>query len=172
MRGGVILGQRLEDGGLEVERLELPVANLDGFEVFHTGRPRETTGEVVASVRRRRVRERPRFEAIFQSMGALVERFKAEIERSPPGRRELLSLVRSYQRHLEEIGVVPESTARLVKRIEAEGGAAKISGAGALTGTATGSLLVLPAEGSEAGLRDLEQLEVELGAQGLRIEES
>ena len=54
--------------------------------------------------------------------------------------------VRSYQSCLENLGVVPTAVRQLVRRIEAGGSAAKISGAGSLAGPGAGSLLVLGPE--------------------------
>jgi hypothetical protein len=62
----------------------------------------------------------------------------------------------------------------LVRRIEAEGGAAKVSGAGALTGQAAGSLIVTHCEpeliSSWSFLADLTRLPVALGGPGLLVE--
>ena len=57
---------------------------------------------------------------------------------------------RSAEACLEELGVVPEEVRAVVRRVEAEGGAAKISGAGSLAGPGAGSLLVYHPESESA----------------------
>jgi mevalonate kinase len=89
-------------------------------------------------------------------------------------RRRLGELIRACQAGLEELGVVPAPVRELVRRIEGEGGAAKVSGAGALTGHAAGSLIVLHPEPERiAAWRFLDHLTrypVSLGGPGLRID--
>ena len=83
--------------------------------------------------------------------------------------------IREAEECLEELGVVPAGVRSLVRRIEAAGGAAKISGAGALSaGRSAGSLLVYhPELESLSGwslLRPFPFYAVRLGAPGLRGE--
>jgi hypothetical protein len=95
-------------------------------------------------------------------------------------------LIREHQACLEELGVVPEAVRAVVRRVEAEGGAAKISGAGSLAGPGAGSLLVYDASAGAAEdaprsrnaerfagwsfLRPFPYHPVHLGAAGLRRE--
>jgi hypothetical protein len=83
--------------------------------------------------------------------------------------------IRDYQRCLEELGVVPEPIRETIRQVESLGGAAKISGAGSLSGAAAGCLLVHWPEGPPdrlpQGLRDARRQAVELGAEGFRVEE-
>jgi mevalonate kinase len=89
-------------------------------------------------------------------------------------RRRLGDLIRACQAGLEELGVVPAPVRELVRRIEAEGGAAKVSGAGALTGHGAGSLIVLHPESERVAawsfLAHLTRYPVSLGGPGLRID--
>ena len=84
--------------------------------------------------------------------------------------------IREYERGLEELGVVPAEVRELIRKIEAEGGAAKISGAGSLESTPAGAgcILVFHPEPSTldgwAFLRSLRRYDVGLGAPGLRLE--
>ena len=85
----------------------------------------------------------------------------------------LIALIKQAEAALEELGVVPEPVRRIIRRIEACGGAAKISGAGALSGSGSGSILVYHPEPARiAGfLTGWLPLPVSLGSDGLRSEE-
>jgi hypothetical protein len=78
------------------------------------------------------------------------------------------------QRGLEHAGVVPPAVRELARRLEARGGAAKVSGAGALAGRGAGCLLVYhphPATLELGGLLTRDSfVPVRLGAEGLRTE--
>jgi mevalonate kinase len=85
-----------------------------------------------------------------------------------------VDLIRECQACLEELGVVPPAVRALVRQIEAEGGAAKISGAGSLAGPGAGSLLVYHADAERISgwklLRRFPAYPVHLGAAGLHRE--
>ena len=57
--------------------------------------------------------------------------------------QELIAAVRENHRLLVGIGVVPESVQHLVSEIEAQGGAAKICGAGSIRGDSAGIVWVV-----------------------------
>jgi mevalonate kinase len=148
---------------------------LARLRVWDTGRPPEPTGAVVAWVRERRADDPRRWEGVLARLGEAAAALRRELEaerEDPPLLRELL---RSAQSGLEELGVVPSPVRELVRRIEAEGGAAKISGAGSLAGPGAGVLLVYdPDPDRAAGWRFLSALQsysMRLGAPGLRLEE-
>jgi mevalonate kinase len=129
---------------------------------------------VVAAVRALRDREPARVETVLDRLAELVGRLRQELGRSGERPDEVLEILRGAEAGLEALGVVPEPVRELVRRIEAEGGAAKVSGAGALTGPGAGNLLVyhpeperIPGWGFLAGC---ERYEVELGVPGARIE--
>ena len=103
-------------------------------------------------------------------MGAAVTDFRAALERGDGA--AVAPAMRSFERCLEEIGVVPEPIRRAVRRLEGAGAAAKISGAGALSGAAAGCLLVYrppaaPAAPEPPGWR---RVDTALGGPGLRVE--
>jgi hypothetical protein len=70
--------------------------------------------------------------------------------------------------------VVPEAVRDLVRRVDAEGGAAKVSGAGSLAGPGAGSLLVYHPDAERIAawpfLQRFPFHPVHLGAAGLRRE--
>ena len=107
-------------------------------------------------------------------METATRRLRAELERGDAA--DAGALIREFEACLEDLGVVPEAVRETVRRVEDRGGAAKISGAGALTGRGAGSLLVYHPEPEEIDrwsfLQELTRLDVRLGAAGFRVENS
>jgi mevalonate kinase len=171
VRGGLVWAERTIEHPERLSFGTLAAASplLSAIAVYDTGRPRESTGEVVAAVRRGRDRDPLRFADILDRFERATRAFRAEIE-NPAGTSErLIRSVREAQACLEAMGAVPEAVVRRVRAIEAAGGAAKISGAGAASGEAAGSVLVIAPEPLDA-LAGWTRREVALGAHGLQIE--
>ena len=170
VRGG-LLWARKTDAGLETETIERRSPLLAHLRVYDTGAPPEPTGAVVAAVRSRRDRDAAGFERLLDRMEAAARGLHEEFTAVPV---RALDLIREHEACLEELGVVPEPVREVVRRVEGEGGAAKISGAGSLSGPGAGSLLVYhPDPDRIAGWRFLEPFPfhpVQLGAPGLRQE--
>lgn len=174
LRGGVLWARKLASGALEIEPVRVRSSLLDRLRVYDTGMPHEATGAVVAAVRRRRERDPGRFEEILDRIEAATVAFRAELEREEEDRDRALHLIRAAQTCLEEIGVVPEAVRDAVRQIEGEGGAAKVSGAGSISGPGAGSLLVYHPDPGRlracAALRTFPYHAVHLGAPGFREE--
>lgn len=115
--------------------------------VLH-GTPISSTGECVANVRKSSGHD----QALWDAFEACTEQLLADLQ----GAGEPLQVIRENQRLLERIGVVTTSAQQLAKAIEDAGGAAKISGAGAVRGEPGGIMLVyLPDPDSLQGLTRL-----------------
>jgi mevalonate kinase len=174
LHGGLLWARRLESGSLEIERVTLRSPLLARFRVYDTGTPSESTGAVVAAVRHRRDHAPERHERLLHRIEAATRGFRDELEREEGDPARLQELIRDAEACLEELGVVPPEVAALARRIEAAGGAAKISGAGALSGPGAGSLLVYhPDPEWISGWSFLQPFPfhpVQLGAEGLRLE--
>jgi len=180
LHGGAVWAERDAGGRLVKEPLDLAKAQLAAltrFLVFDTGTPRESTGEVVAAVRERLDRDTG-LQAVIEEIGGLTRELRAELEAERPRLARLANGVREVETRLETLGVVPEPVRELIRRVEREGGAAKISGAGALTsppgGLGAGSLLVLHPEPERVRSwpfwHGLSPLDLRLGAEGLRVD--
>lgn len=180
LQGGAIWAEpRDEEDGLHTEPAELSAAHLEHLRVVDTGTPAQDTGTVVAAVRELRSRHRERIEGVLDAMGEATRRFRRVLADAGAGPGEVVASIRSFQRGLEELGVVPPRVRRLVRAVEARGGAAKISGAGALESPPEGrpgggALLVYhPDPGASDDWNELEGLPfygVDLGAEGQRVD--
>ncbi len=174
LHGGLLWARKLAAGGLETAPIAWRSPILDQIRVYDTGMPAEPTGAVVAAVRARRERDPPAHERTLDRIAAATAAFRAELEAARADPARIVHLIREAEECLEELGVVPTGVRALVRRIEAEGGAAKISGAGSLTGPGAGSLLVYHPELESLSawslLRPFSFYAVRLGAPGLRGE--
>jgi mevalonate kinase len=178
LRGGLLWARRLPSGQLETERVVLRSSLLSNLRVYDTGTPPEPTGAVVAAVRGRRDADPARHEGLLDRIEAAVRAFRDELAREGASGGEnparIVQLFRDCEACLEEMGVVPEAVRAVVRQVEAEGGAAKISGAGSLAGPGAGSLLVYhPQPERISGWPFLQPFPfhpVCLGAEGLRLE--
>ncbi len=173
--GGVVKATRDAGGELRTERIRRWSPVLERLEVYQTGQPVETTGEVVAAVRRRRDQDPRSTEELLDRMGSLVDRFSRALTSDTYEQGQFAFLIRQSEGCLEDLGVVPPPVRETIRQVEAAGGAAKISGAGALTGTSAGCLLVHwpagPPVDLPARLAGCRRQAVELGVEGFRVEE-
>ena len=139
------------------EKVEL---NLAKAVLVDSGRPVETTGEMVAAVRRKLETRNSKLETIFKRIGEIAEDWRPE-------------LIRENQRLLEAIGVVGEKAKKVAREIEAIGGAAKVCGGG---GVKRGSGMMLAYHEDPNKLAEFLKekkwsfMEVGLGAEGGRHE--
>jgi mevalonate kinase len=175
LHGGVVVATRSAGGGLVVSRLASRPPELEDLHVYQTGTPNETTGEVVAAVRRRRDRDPSVVNALLERMGQGVRNLRSQLEKPDRAAARTVDLIQDYEACLEELGVVPVEIQEVIRQVEAAGGAAKISGAGTLTGAAAGCLLVYWPSGPPAQppktLEQYRRLAVDLGVEGLRVED-
>jgi mevalonate kinase len=173
LKGGLLWAQREADGQLSLEPLPREASLLRCFRVFHSGTPAESTGTLVAAVRRRIQRARRRFRGVLQSIDSATRELRNLLLGVGDATR-VLHLIRQAEAALEDLGVVPEPIRRIIRKIEAAGGAAKISGAGALSGDRGGSILVYHPEPDHIKdwdfLSEWRPLAVTLGSEGLRAE--
>lgn len=171
--GGVLWIRRVESG-LVSEPVAVQPGLISQLHVYDTGRPAEGTGEVVAAVRGRRDAATAEFDRILERMEEATRTLRALLESADAGMADLLAPVRAFQRCLQEIGVVPAPVRAIVTAVERAGGAAKISGAGALSGKCAGCMIVVHPDpevlSSLPALQPLRRIEAPLGVEGTRLE--
>lgn len=165
--GSVVIGRRDAQGPFNLRTLpDSPVLLPPGtLRVFNTGTARESTGQVIAATR---YRLEGANNPLLASMQRNTERFCSLLQQSRPMPETLRAVIRDYQADLEKLGVVPAAVARLIRSIENAGGAAKICGAGALTGHQAGALLVMGAE-EVPQLSRYQRIDAPLAVAGLEI---
>ncbi len=172
IRGGLVWAARDPAGHLKPTPVAIRSSELDKVRIFNTGTPLESTGEVVAAVRARRNADRAGFDRLLERMETATRLLRRRLESETEA--DLLGPIRDFEACLEEAGVVPPSLRDVIRWVEGRGGAAKISGAGALSGTGAGSLLIYhPEPGEVEGwdfLESFESLYVRMGAEGARLE--
>lgn len=170
---GGLLRARRDGETLRTESVEASAETLAGFDLYLTGTPSESTGAVVAEVGRR-LEKRPDGGAevldAMERATRTVERWIAEGGRDDP--EAGLAPLRAFQRHLESLGVVPDEVRSVVRYVEERGGAAKVSGAGALSGPGAGALLVYHPQSpiDLSGFPALRPIEARLGCPGASLQ--
>lgn len=122
---------RFQNGA--AERMPLPRFPMA---LVNTGTPATTTGECVSRVQSEFGADNP----IWDEFDAVTRRMETAIRADDMD--ATLAAVRENHRLLTRIGVVPERVQAFVREVENEGGAAKISGAGAIAGEQAGMVMI------------------------------
>lgn len=144
---------------------------LGNLYIINSGKPKESTGEMVRLVRRLYEKRQLYVKNVFSEMEKVSRGFLRYLlgEKS----NEIAGLIKENQKLLERLGVVSFSTKKLVKEIEKIGGAAKVSGAGGVK-RSSGILLVFHRDyGKLSEFAQRHSLDVEkvvLGRRGLKVE--
>lgn len=175
IRGGLLRVSR-EGDDLTTSDLPRPDWLRRSLRIYDTGTPAEATGEVVAAVRKLRDRDLSGFAERLEAMTHATSEFLGALGEEEPPWQSLIGAMKTFEHCLEALEVVPSEIASVVRRIEDVGCAAKISGAGSLSGAAAGSLIVLQPPDARATaeldaiLGNYRPLVAELGANGLDME--
>ena len=138
LHGGCVMYRQGEFGELPLPRVPLYIVN--------TGHPASSTGEAVSAVARRTGgASAPVWDGFENATLAMEKALRAND--FPAFRRAM----RENHRLLDSIGVVPARVAEFIAEAEAAGAAAKVCGAGAVSGDAAG-MVVVASETSPADL--------------------
>jgi mevalonate kinase len=105
---------------------------LHHFFLINTGRPKETTGEMVEWVRKQEKEEKKKFQELFVENENQTKRLAKAIKEGDE--EELMDAIRKGEKTLEEMGVVSSVAASFLRKIEDSGGAGKILGGGGKVG--------------------------------------
>lgn len=135
---GVDLRVALNGGCLyvnEQQQFIRPVPNLTMY-LVNTGTPLSSTGQCVAEVA-------THFQSLQlgQDFAAITNAMDQALQQQSPV--NMCDAIRGNHQLLTAIGVVPSKVQQFIQQIEAGQGAAKICGAGAVTGDQAGAVLVV-----------------------------
>lgn len=153
----------------------LPVLSykIPNFVLIDTGRPEESTKEMVDKVSQFLKRKKGEGEKILSDQETQTKKLLLALRQGNDG--ELKSAIIAGERNLEKLGVVGKTAESIIRQIEKAGGASKISGGG---GFKKGSGILL---GYHKDLSVIKKISdefnfhcylVKLGEEGIRIEKS
>ncbi len=118
----------------EPELVSLPYKEFNAMKLIDTGMPEQSTKQLIQWVKKLvlELKSIKRENAIYTPKEA-IECIGECTERMLRG-EPLKNIIRDHHQAQISLGVVPESAQKMILQIEAEGGAAKLIGAGARTG--------------------------------------
>jgi mevalonate kinase len=169
--GGLVWYRREFDFLKSIWSLPISSYKIPKFAVLNSGRPSESTKEMVEMVRRNYSIRKTYFDDVFRNQEIQTKKLLLSLKTG-----DFISLKESIikgENNLEKIGVVGKKAKGIVREIEKLGGAAKICGAG---GREKGSGIILCFHSDLSKLKMLEnkldvKLEsISLGEEGIRIE--
>jgi mevalonate kinase len=109
-----------------------PKENVSHFFLINTGKPEETTREMVAMVASRVKSQESSMERIFSENEKQTRRISVALKEGLE--HDVVDAMIKGERTLEEMGVVSKKVQPVIRAIEKEGGAAKILGGGGMAG--------------------------------------
>jgi len=145
---------------------------LDTLFLIDSGKPRESTKDMVSVVAEQRSIHPEHYTQLFHELEEAANRWLGWLQGEEGN---ITELIRTNHKLLQEVGVVSVSTQQLVEQIEKIGGAAKITGAG---GVKKGSGYLLVTHPSQRQLQALvtklgKKLEaLQVGATGVALDET
>lgn len=146
-----------------------PHINIKQFILISSGKPEESTKEMIEKVAKLKTSFPKKIQALFNLQEDLTKQMVIAIKDGEED--SLIKCIRLGQRNLERLGVVGEKAQSLIRSIEETGGAAKISGAGGVK-KGSGMLLVYHKDTgkllSNIRQKKLEFLKIRIGVEGLR----
>lgn len=169
--GGLVWFRREFDFLKSIWSLPMTAYKIPQFAIIDSGRPAETTKEMVAIVANLYSKKRKNTEGIFMDQEIQTKNLLLALKNA--NEDQLIVAMKQGENNLEKIGVVSDLAIKIIREIEGLGGAAKICGAG---GKKSGSGMLLCYH------RDLSKLipinkkynialtPIKLGAEGIRIE--
>lgn len=149
-----------------------PHKNIKQFILINSGKPKESTREMIEKVARLRTSSPQKVEALFNHQEELTKQMAIAFRDGDED--SLIECIKSGERNLEELGVVGERAQAIIRGIEKLGGAAKISGAGGVR-SGSGMILVYGVDRDRllnyVKQNKLKLLSIRIGEEGLKRHE-
>ena len=171
---GGLVWYRKESGDLKIIQklpFSIPAKLSKNFILINTGAPQETTRQMIEKISIKYQVSSIKYQKLFDHQEQLVRELLTAIKDSDE--KELIRIIRAGEKNLEAIGVCSSTVAKIIRKIEAAGGAAKICGAGATQGP-TGVLLCYHKNTSViekiASENKLSHFSAKLGVEGVKQE--
>lgn len=142
LQKGIILFKKDPDQKVNITPLKFKVPdNLKNLVLIDSGKPAETTAEMVFAVSLRSASRQSRnldFKKILDHQEDLAKQMLQVLKNGD--QKEFTEIIKKAEGNLEKLGVVGKTAKIIIRKIEGLGGAAKITGAG---GVKKGSGIVL-----------------------------
>lgn len=148
-----------------------PRKNIGKFILINSGKPEESTREMVEKVAKLRISSFQKVQSLFNSQEELTKQMVIALRDGDEN--SLIECIKLSEKNLEELGVVGKKAQSIIVEIERLGGSAKISGAG---GVKNGSGMLLAYCKDKGRLlnyvkeKRLKLLSIQVGEEGLREE--
>lgn len=150
----------------------IPTTLSSKFLLIDTGKPVESTGEMVSSVRTLYQKDKKKVELILRDQEELVRELVTVLKSGDTGR--FIDIIKTGEKNLDRLGLVSPFSRNIIQSIESLGGAAKICGGG---GKTKGTGIVLAFHSDNAKLINhmksmkLPYFTTKLGVEGIRVEQ-
>lgn len=149
----------------------VPEGIARNFLIIDTGRPKESTGEMIGIVSGLYKSDQEMVDRIFNDQERLTRELLAALKNG--NEQDVMAIIKAGSHNLMTLGVVSPSTKKLIEEIEESGGVAKICGAGGST-EASGVVLSYHPDTKVlekiASGHNLKHYQTALGAEGLKQE--
>lgn len=149
----------------------IPQKLAKNFVLINSGKPKQNTKDMVTMVRNLYDKKPGLVNRFLDYQEKLVKELLQAVKNADE--EEIIRIIKEGEKNLEKIGVASKFAQRIIRKIEAIGGAAKICGAGASDGP-TGVLLCYHPNPlviqNIAQSSSLEYFKTNLGVEGLRKE--
>lgn len=149
-----------------------PHKNIRQFILINSGKPEESTREMVEKVAQFKIAFPQRTQALFNSQEELTKQMVIALKEG--NEDSLIECIKLGERNLEKLDVVGRKAQSLIRTIEKLGGVAKITGGGGVK-DGSGMLLVYHKDVERllnyAKQKNLEVIKIQIGTEGLRRDE-
>lgn len=139
--------------------------DINNFYLIDSGKPVESTKNMVDKVRSGFHKSKSKFQEIFNDQEQLV--IDLAVALKDGDEKGLIEIIRQGQRNLQKIGVSGKKAQQIIKSVEELGGAAKILGGG---GFKKGSGMILTYLPKGGKITHYTTIAINLGEEGLRKE--